>query len=308
MRVNETIQDTLELISYPLRADGVEVGLSLAPELPPLWADRHQLQQVLINLLTNAHHALREVPAPRRLSVTARLDAGAGRIVIEVADSGPGMTPALSRRIFEPFFTTKPEGHGTGLGLSLCRGIVESHGGALSVESEPGRGATFRVALPVGAPERESEARAPAADAAGRSLSVLVVDDERGVRELIAELLQRDGHKVQVAADGAAALERLAAGAFDLVLSDIRMPRLDGLALYREAARRHPGMGRRFVFVTGDTLTPDTREFLQRSRAPQLAKPFDAEQLRSVLGHALARAAGSDAEDEEPGGVGKEGR
>ncbi len=110
VRINETLEETLELISYPLRSDGIDVTLSLASDTPLLWADRHQLQQVFINLLTNAHHALRQVSPPRRLSLTSRHDAGAGRVVVEVTDTGPGMPPDVSRRIFEPFSRPNPRG------------------------------------------------------------------------------------------------------------------------------------------------------------------------------------------------------
>ena len=119
VELNAIIEEAMTLLAYPLRVDNVDVQQNLADDLPPLWADRHQLHQVLINLITNAHQALREMPTPRRLELTTRYDSVASVVTLEVADTGPGIRPALQERIFEPFFTTKPPGIGTGLGLPL---------------------------------------------------------------------------------------------------------------------------------------------------------------------------------------------
>jgi two-component system NtrC family sensor kinase len=284
--INQVIDEAAELLAYPLRVDGVDVRLELGRDVPVLWADGHQLQQVLINLLTNAHQALRESAAPRCLTVTSRHDPDRARIVVEVADNGPGIPPEVLPRIFDPFFTTKPPGQGTGLGLPLCRGVVENHGGSLTVESAPGEGAVFRIELPVEPPVEPSApvAEAPAATATTVSRRViLVVDDEREVAEILADFLRSDGHQVLTATDGLAALEHLARQRFDLVFSDLRMPGLDGPGLFQEVSRRHPGLERRFVFMTGDTLTPGTRGFLDRSGQPHLAKPLDLEQVRRIV-------------------------
>jgi signal transduction histidine kinase len=149
--LNTLVAETVELLAYPFRVDNVAVHLHLDDQLPPIWGDPHQLQQVLINLLTNAQQALRAAPGARDIICTTQYDPAQHRITLAVADTGPGIPPALQARIFEPFFTTKPPGLGTGLGLPLCRGMVEAHGGTLGVSSAPGRGATFRVTLPVGA-------------------------------------------------------------------------------------------------------------------------------------------------------------
>jgi signal transduction histidine kinase len=146
--LNEVLREALEILAYELRVANIEVTLALADDLPTVWADGHQLQQVAVNLLTNALHAMRETSGPRRLTVDTRSDAARGGVRIIIADKGPGIPADVQARIFEPFFTTKPEGQGTGLGLPLCRGIIESHGGAIRVESVPGRGATFVIELP----------------------------------------------------------------------------------------------------------------------------------------------------------------
>jgi signal transduction histidine kinase len=199
--LNGVVEDSVELLAYELRNDNVEVVLRLADDLPILWADGHQLQQVLVNMITNAHHAVRQRPADARMiSITTWSD-GVLQVHVEIADTGPA-------KIFEPFFTTKPVGQGTGLGLSLCRGIVDEHGGTITVESEPGQGTTFEITLPVTVRPATS-ADAPSATATappvGRK-TILVVDDERDLAEILVEALGREGHRVEIASNGADAL------------------------------------------------------------------------------------------------------
>jgi two-component system NtrC family sensor kinase len=285
--LNGVVAEVLEMMGHGLRVDDVEVSLGLAPDLPPLWADPHQLHQVLVNLVSNAHHALRGVPAPRRLAIETAHDAARGRVVLTVTDSGPGIPPGVLERLFEPFFTTKPQGRGTGLGLALCRGLVESHGGAIVAENTPDRGARFVLELPVGE-RRVARAAAPAAEPPPlRGCRILVVDDEPEIAWLLADILAVDGHRVDVAANGAVALERLAGGACDMVVTDLRMPVLDGPGLDREIERQHPGMARRVAVLTGDTLGAETRAFLERARLPALAKPFAVAEVRAVLRQVL---------------------
>ncbi|MBI2371069.1 MAG: response regulator [Deltaproteobacteria bacterium] len=152
--LNPVVQDAVALLLPQLRSDQVEVRVECAPEAPRLWADPHQLQQVVLNLATNAHQALRDAPPPRQLTVRTRYAPEQARVCLEVADTGPGIAPELQRQIFEPLFTTKPPGRGTGLGLAICQGIVEGHGGTIRVESQPGQGAVFVVELPVEARQR----------------------------------------------------------------------------------------------------------------------------------------------------------
>jgi CheY-like chemotaxis protein len=270
--------------------DGVEVELKLADDLPPLWADGHQLHQVVLNLATNAHHALRGVPLPRRLSISTRHDAERRQVLIEVSDNGSGIPSELRARIFEPFFTTKPMGAGTGLGLSLCQGIAKSHGGTIEVQGAGGQGTLFRIALPIESrpPSHAQPSPEPLVSAnPAAGVRILLVDDEPEVRDVLAELLASEGHRVETAEDGLAALERIEQGAYDLIVSDLRMPRLDGPGLYREVVRRWPGLTRRFIFTTGDSLSPDTRLFLEEVALPHLPKPAEAGQVREVVQRAL---------------------
>ena len=258
----------------------------MARDLPPLAGDAHQIQQMLLNLVSNAHHALSDAPPPKRISISTRHDAEAGRIVLIVADSGPGIAPATRARIFDPFFTTKPPGKGPGLGLSLCRGIVESHEGTIEAESPSAGGALFRIVLPIGSPPRE-----PSDDAAALAVSrrparerrILVVDDEPAVAELIAEFLSDEGHEVDIAEHGKAALLKMETTRYDVVLSDLRMPELDGPGLYRAVTERFPELTERFIFVTGDSLTPEARHFLDRSTAPHVSKPLSIDELHQAV-------------------------
>jgi two-component system NtrC family sensor kinase len=286
--LNSLVTDTLELLAYALRVDNIIVHLDLAEQLPLLWADANQIQQVITNLITNAHQALRQSSALRELTLTTRCDAMRRRVTLAVTDTGPGVPPVLQARIFEPFFTTKPVGIGTGLGLSLCRGIIERHGGTITVTSQPGQGATFCVELPVEAvcatapvsPERD---RVPAVP----HKSILIIDDEPSIASGLKRLLSRDGYIVETVANGHLALTKLRERSYDLLLSDMRMPEIDGPRLYRTLERQYPHLLRRVIFLTGDTLNPETKMFLDHSAVPCLTKPCTVAEIRRAIQQVL---------------------
>jgi two-component system, NtrC family, sensor kinase len=280
---NDIARDAAELLAYHLRVDSIEVSLDLDEGLPVLWADPHQLHQVVVNLVTNARDELRKAPTPRRLTLRTRVDAVRGRLRLEVEDTGGGIPAEIRDRIFEPFFTTKPVGQGTGLGLSLCHGIVEGHGGSLSLVSEPPHGAIFRVELPVVAPPTTTPTRAADTRPVVTGKRILVVDDERLVLQLLGEMLGADHHTVDAVADGTQALEQLRRTSYDMILSDVRMPYLDGPGLYRALERRLPELCRRFVLMTGDVLSAEIRAFLEQTGVPGLSKPFDRGEVRRVI-------------------------
>jgi two-component system NtrC family sensor kinase len=283
VRLNDIARDAAELLAYHLRVDGIEVKLDLEEGLPVLWADPHQLHQVVVNLITNARDELRKAPAPRRLTLRTHAGRTRGRVAVDVEDTGPGVSEEIRDRIFEPFFTTKPVGQGTGLGLSLCHGIVEGHGGTLSLVSEPGAGAIFRVELPVVVPPTPSGQNAPEPASAVTGKRILVVDDERLVLQLLGEMLGADHHTVDTVGDGTQALEVLRRTSYDLILSDVRMPYLDGPGLYRALERRLPDLCRRFVLMTGDVLSAEIQTFLEQTGVPGLSKPFDRGEVRRVI-------------------------
>ncbi|PYN37810.1 MAG: hypothetical protein DMD98_04850 [Candidatus Rokuibacteriota bacterium] len=284
VHLNDVVRAALELLAYELRTGNVEVVFDRAESLPTLWADGHQLHQVLVNLIVNAQHAMRRAPGARRLTLGTRHDRERGHIRLEVGDTGPGIPREIQARIFEPFFTTKPSGEGTGLGLSLCQSIIKEHGGTLTVESEPGRGATFRIELPVVAPPAAATKAAPEETLpAPTSRAILVVDDEAEIAALLAEMLEGAGHRVEIAADGAVALEMLERRGYDLILTDTKMPVLDGVEFYRALERRFPQLCRRLIFVTGDVLDQEKRRFLEETGAPCLPKPFDLNEVGRVV-------------------------
>src|SRR5882724_7262341 len=283
-QLNQLVDEAVELLAYSLRIDNVEVVRRLAPDLPQLWADPHQIQQVIVNVLTNAHQALRDVSTRRRLVLTTRYERAADRIVLEVADSGPGVPADVRGRIFDPFFTTKAPGQGTGLGLSLCRGIVDAHEGVLRLESTPGGGATFVIELPSGGPAETADAhRAETGLEPPPRRTILVVDDEPDVAELLTEALLLDGHRVDTVNSGAAALTRILDTSYDLMFSDMKMPGMSGIELYEEVARRRPGLERRMIFVTGDNLNLGTKQFLDRTGAVSVSKPFHVDAIRRLV-------------------------
>jgi two-component system NtrC family sensor kinase len=288
--LNTVVEGAMELLAYGLQVDTIAVDWQLAPDLPLLWADPHQLHQVIVNLVTNAQQALREVPPPRRLTLTTCAEPGHTGVVLEVADTGPGIPPTLQTQIFEPFFTTKPPGVGTGLGLPLCRGIIEGHGGRISVQSQPGQGTVFRMTLPLQPADSAGEApprRATSPPVDGAAATILVVDDEPGIARAVAHLLRRDGHTVDTAVDGRQALTKLRAQAYDLLVSDLRMPDLDGPGLYQALQQQHPHRLPRVIFLTGDTLSFEARTFFEHVGVPRLSKPFRAAEVRQLVAQVL---------------------
>jgi CheY-like chemotaxis protein len=283
--LNETVLAAVDLVTYALRTDGIDLTLDLADGSPHLWADADQLNQVVTNIVVNAQHAVQTAVGPRRISVTTRHNHDAATIRLTVADNGPGVPEDIRNRIFDPFFTTKPAGLGTGVGLSLVHNIVYGHGGTIVLDETPGGGATFVVELPVrGACAAAPAPPRPAAAAIG-ALRLLIVDDDPEIALTLAEILETDGHVIDVAENGAEALERLAEQPYDLVISDLRMPELDGPGLYRELGARFPEMLDRIFFVTGDTLGSGVRDFLDEAGVPVIEKPFEPADVR----HAMAR-------------------
>lgn len=281
--INEVVSAALDITGYAVRTSGIEVTLDLADDLPPILADADQLHQVLLNLIINAQHALQDQPAPRRIRVTSRYDSAIDVIRITVADNGPGIPADLRARVFEPYFTTKPTGIGTGVGLAVSLGIVEAHGGTLTVDCPVEGGAVFTITLPVGTVNASGAAAQPSVKASASERTILIVDDEAEIRETLAEILIDARHRVVTVSSGREALERMAAEHYDVILTDVRMPDLDGRALYQEIERRWPEQAGRVVFVTGDTLTSALREFAAESGRPVIEKPFLPSDVRSVV-------------------------
>ena len=281
--IGPILESTLALLRNQLMANKVEATLEVEPGLPDVEVNGNQIKQVFVNLINNANQAIASDAPSGRIWVTAkRLREG---VAVSITDSGPGMTEELAGHVFEPFFTTKGEGEGTGLGLSICQGIVKEHGGRITLDTKPGGGATFTVELPGGARAPLAEP-APAPVAAGKRLRILVVDDEPHILYYMRATLESWGHAVEVASDGAYALERAIAGDFDVIICDLRMPHLSGREMYQKLARHDPRAAERIIFATGDTVRGDTLQFLETLGRPYLHKPFTLAELRAALGHA----------------------
>jgi signal transduction histidine kinase/BarA-like signal transduction histidine kinase len=272
--VNQVVRDTLALRAYDERAPDVATVTALAAGLPQVFADAHQLQQVLLNLATNAEQAMLTAHGRGTLVVRTWHDRERNCVALEVADDGPGLSAELKGRIFEPFFTTKDVGKGTGLGLTVAYAIVQEHGGRIRVDSAVGRGASFVVELPSndsGLPER-LEPKRHEAPVAGRR--VLLVEDEAALASAMAEALEHAGYEVDSAGDGEEALARVRQARYDAVVCDLKMPRVSGMVLYRAMAAVAPALARRVIFVTGDVTATDAERFLAESGCRWLVKPF----------------------------------
>ena len=279
--VNQIVRETLALRSYEQSLANITVLEALAAGLPLAFADPHQFQQVLLNLIINAEQAMIGANGRGTLILRSWHDLDGDAVILEVNDDGPGVPEDLQPRIFDPFFTTKEVGKGTGLGLTVAYAIVQEHGGRITVKSEPGAGASFFVALPVGdGPVKPALPKEVERVDVGGGAVVLVVEDEAALGAAVAESLVDAGFVVDRAGDGEEALARVAARTYDLIICDLKMPRVDGMTFYRTLERDHPKAARRILFVTGDVAGTEAERFLDETGCRWLAKPF---RLRDLL-------------------------
>ncbi|MEP6493179.1 MAG: PAS domain S-box protein [bacterium] len=292
--LNRVIDDTLELRRYALRVAQIDVQTRLDPRLPMTWADPFQLQQVVLNLITNAEQALSTWDGERKIVLTTAHQGG--HLVIRVGDSGPGIAPEHLSRIFNPFFTTKAVGEGTGLGLSISDGIIREHGGRIRAESRQGRGATFVIELPhVLPPARGEEAGSLVTEAdvvtpGPKAKRLLLVEDESAIRRAVSSYFRSLGHLIDVVGTGHEAIERASVSNYDAVLLDLRLPDIAGDAVLAEM-RRIGCAPERVVFVTGDTQSESARRILEATGCPTISKPFLLDELAAIVLADSARSA-----------------
>jgi PAS domain S-box-containing protein len=296
MDMNRLVSSVLETQEAKLRAGGIELEQRLANTLPSTMADPQQIEQILVNLIGNAIQAMEGRPNPRCLSIET--EAMGNYVQVVVADTGPGIPNEIKSQIFDPFFTTKPLGKGTGLGLTICNTIIQEHRGRILVENKAGGGAKFVVELPivecampvvmpVVMPERPvPETRVAPKEPAKKS--VLLVDDEPGVLGFLKLVLTREGYDVTTATNGQEAVRQVKDRSYDLIISDMRMPELDGRQFFEIVNKQDSVLARRIIFATGDTVSPETQAFFTSTGNRWLSKPFTKAQVLEVVRGLLA--------------------
>jgi len=285
--INDIITRVLELRAYEMKVNNIDVESQLAPNLPLTMADAGQLQQVFLNIVLNAEYFMTK--AHNKGQLVAKTEKIDGNIRISFTDDGAGISPENLDKIFNPFFTTKEVGKGTGLGLSICHGIITQHKGRIYAQSQPGKGATFVIELPIVAePAQAGKAKVTKKEPQkSRGAKILVVDDEAAILTFLSRLLTEWGHSVETINNADTALERLRTERYSLVLLDIKLPGMSGIELYHHIEEIAPALARRVMFVTGDVMQSATRSFLEKTGAPYITKPLDIEVLKKTINRAL---------------------
>ena len=292
--INDILEKTVELRSYELQVNNIELTRELDRNLPKTIADAHQLQQVFLNILTNAEQAMLEAHGKGRLTIRTRSAAQNSRIIVEVIDDGPGIAENYLTRIFDPFFTTKEVGKGTGLGLSLSYGMIKEHGGNIYARSRLGEGATFVVELPIISHLQDDAGMAPELmpqalqfEKLVRGKRLLVVDDEKYILDFFLEVFHALPMNVDTANNGRAAMHKMQEQNYDLIITDFKMPQMSGRDLFHWIKENRPQLANRVVFVTGDTVSIETRSFFENNKNHFLAKPFKIEEVKEVIQQVL---------------------
>ncbi len=285
--INDLIESTLILRAYHLRVNNIKVVTRLYPGLLETVVDPGQIQQVILNLIVNAETEMKLAHGKGKLTITTKKSHNT--ISLSIKDNGPGIKPEVMDKIFNPFFTTREVGQGTGLGLSLCYGIIAEHKGKIYAESKPGKGVTFIVELPVveefTSPEQAKMQFEPEKAIKGR---ILVVDDEQTVRDVVKRVLTKEGHKIETADDADEALKKIERKKYNLILVDIKMPGMNGVELFKRIRKIDKSLAVKVVFITGDIMSADTEKFLSETKVSHISKPFNAGQLKLEINRALS--------------------
>jgi two-component system NtrC family sensor kinase len=289
--LNQLIRRMVDLRRFDFMVGGVDLRLELDAGLPEILADSDQVQQVVVNLVNNALQAMTGQSHPKVLRIASEREGAFSRLRIE--DNGPGIPGEVQARIFEPFFTTKEVGTGTGLGLSIAHSIMSDHQGRVFHERSDLGGAGFVLEFPVcgcvPAPEPGPEATPePAAAAAVKPARILVLDDEQAIAELLGEMLSILGHRPTLCFAPPQALELIHENEFDLIISDFRMPVMNGEEFHQAVSERKPDLARRMIFLTGDVVHEKTRAFLEQDGRRHLSKPFQLTRIEAVVQEALS--------------------
>ncbi len=288
VNLNDLIKVSLELMDYDLRASGIQLECNLEPNLPKVFADPNQLEQVLLNIINNAVQAMEGSAREKELKVHTSSDHS--RVKVSVSDMGHGIPPAILEKIFDPFFTTKEAGVGTGLGLSISYSIIKEHMGSIYAGNHSKDGAEFTIELPIShISEKTNESddlsflRKTPLIAYQRIFQVLVVDDESAIQDVFSELLLDYSCQVTGVGDGLQALKAIEKQHFDLVICDLKMPVMDGKRLFEKIKEINPVLVQNFIFITGDTNSTKTLDFLRKTGNRWIAKPFNFREIESIL-------------------------
>jgi len=287
--INEIMEKTVELRIYELQVNNIQISQELDKNLPKTIADAHQLQQVFLNVLTNGEQAMLEAHGKGHLSIRTRTNSQKTKILVEITDDGPGIPESYLTRIFDPFFTTKEVGKGTGLGLSISYGMIKEHGGSIYARSRLEKGTTFTIELPIisrlQSETSESLEQRPQGqfDKLARGKRVLVVDDEQYILDFFVEVFQSLSMPVDTATNGRGAMDKMQNNEYDLIVTDFKMPQMSGRDLFNWIKENRPPLANRMIFVTGDTVSPETSSFFEDNRNRYLAKPFKIEEVKEVI-------------------------
>jgi CheY-like chemotaxis protein len=265
------------------------LDVSWEESLPPVLADPDHITQVLSNLIVNAGHAIAGKGKSGRVRVRGYRDVRNDQVVIDIQDNGTGIPHDIRHRIFEPFFTTKDVNDGTGFGLAFCHQVVTAHGGTLTLHTPDAGGALFRMRLSVTHRTRQPAAPKTVRRRNASALSVMVLDDEEIVANLLCDLLTAEGWKVDVQTSARAALRRCEDQLFDVVISDLRMPDMDGQSFFRALEKLRPAQIESLMFLTGDTMNSDVTDFVAKCGRPCLEKPITPSELLRTVTEIAAR-------------------
>jgi PAS domain S-box-containing protein len=290
LRLGEILNEALEAERPNLEKKSIRVKLMTPDDLPPVDGDRKLLMQVFLNILTNAEQSIS--PAREQGQLDISVTCAGDQIRVTFADDGPGIPEDIIGKIFDPFFTTKRPGGGSGLGLTISLAVIKEHGGTIEIESNPGNGAVIHVLLPAAAEIQPSSAPSKTAAKSAPVLpflatlsdhSVLIVDDEEGIREIVQEGLSARGMKVQAAGSSEEALALLAKSTCEIVLCDFNLPGMSGEQLFDEVRARLGSSVPRFVFMTGELVSPSLTERYRQKGARILQKPFQISTVATLL-------------------------
>ena len=272
--VNDILKEVIVLLAYQLTSDGIKIEKDFDDNLPDMFLDKSQIQQVFLNILNNSHQAMRGVLGEKIIVLKTYIEGS--RVLVELSDTGRGISKDHIDKVFDPFFTTKKVGEGTGLGLSICYGIVKEHGGKISVKSTLNKGTTFTVDLPFAPDKEEASEAPPVAVEEGEELkrTIMVIDDEEVIREVVSTALENLGHDVHIFCDGNVALEEIKAKNYDLILTDIKMPGIDGKVFFEFIKEYEPELAGKVLFMSGDILGLPKDDFLKRFKDRLIEKPF----------------------------------